>query len=50
MGISRRSAGQYDHQDPQASFDIARRATTAYRQSDAAQSKAFIDPDKKDDA
>jgi uncharacterized protein YegL len=50
LGISRRSAGQYDHQDPQASFDIARRATTAYRQSDAAQSPAFIDPAKKDDA
>jgi hypothetical protein len=52
MGISRRSAGQYDHNNPGASFDIARRATSTYRQSDASQSQAFIDPepDKKDDA
>ncbi len=50
MNISRRSAGQYDHANPAASFDIARRATTAYRHSDAAQSGSFIDQhsDKKD--
>jgi len=48
MGIAQRSAGQYDHADPAASFDIARRATTAYRISDVAQSQDFIDPDKKD--
>ncbi len=41
---------QYQHGDPRANFDIARRATSAYRASDAAQSKDFIDPDKKDDA
>jgi Mg-chelatase subunit ChlD len=41
---------QYQHGDPRASFDIARRATSAYRASDAAQSKDFIGPDKKDDA
>lgn len=47
-GTSVHSTAQYNHGDPQASFDIARRATTAYRHSEAAQSQAFIDPDKKD--
>ena len=45
-GTSVRSTAQYDHGNPQASFDIARRQTSAYRASDAAQSKDFIDPDK----
>lgn len=42
------NVAQYQHGDPRASFDIARRATSAYRASDAAQSKDFIDRDKKD--
>jgi hypothetical protein len=47
-GTSVRNTAQYNHGDPQASFDIARRATSAYRASDAAQSQDFLDPDKKD--
>jgi len=46
-GTSVRSTAQYNHGDPGASFDIARRATSAYRASDAAQSQDFIDPDKE---
>jgi hypothetical protein len=45
-GTSVRSTAQYNHGDPVASFDIARRATSAYRASAAAQSQDFIDPDK----
>jgi uncharacterized protein YegL len=45
-GTSLRSTAQYNHADPKASFDIARRATSDYRSSDAAQSQDFIDPDK----
>ena len=49
-GTSVHNVAQYQYGDPQAIFDIARRATTTYRQSDAALSQAFIDRDKKDDA
>jgi len=49
-GTSVRNTTHYNHADPRASFDIARRATTAYRQSDEVQSQSLIDqdPDKKD--
>jgi hypothetical protein len=35
------------HDNPGASFDIARRATSAYRTSDVAQSREFLNTDQK---
>jgi Mg-chelatase subunit ChlD len=49
MGYAHRSTAQYDNADPKQSFMAASRSTAAYRASDAPQSQAFIDPDKKDE-